>query len=379
MAFRLEYFGIEGLLHRNRGRTPSNKICDEVTARVMKLDRSRYFDMNLTHIREVLMETHQLDVPYGPLRRWCMEKDLVKRKRKKRSRRRDYRTRMPAEGYMLQMDGSHHEFIKGVEWVLITCIDDASNEIAYGEFFDGETTLACMKVLRKIIEIKGIPLSIYTDKAGWSGGQKRTLFSQFKRACEELGIEVIFADSPQAKGRIERAFGTIQDRLPPLLRLTRVKSKKRATEAFNEAFLPRYWNKKLRLPTMCADSQYRPVPEGLDLAEIFCTKEIRSVRRDHVFQYRGEQYYIQTKADRFAHFEEVELRTYTNGTWRVYCQDLLLSVVPVSKQRTTKVKPQSFTDFADEVDLGAGVVRAKNLCLKRRRDKIAENRTGQSP
>ena len=379
LASRVEYFGIEGVLHRNRGRVPHNKICDEVKEKVMALVRKRYFDMNLTHIREMLMEAHQLDVPYGPLRRWCLERDLVKRKRRKKSRRRDYRTRMPSEGYMLQMDGSHHQFVKGPEWVLITCIDDASNEIAYGEFFDGETTLGCMKVFREIIKRKGIPLSVYTDKAGWSGGQKRVQFCQFKRACEELGVEVIFADSPQAKGRIERAFGTIQDRFPPMLRLMGIKTKARATEMFNEGFLPRYWNKKLKIGTKCPDSQYKAIPQGMDLDQIFCIKEIRCVGRDHVFQYKGQDYYIRTKAGRFASFEEVEIRTYPDAKkWKVFFQEAELDVVPVNRQRTTRVKPMSFQKYADEMDLDLGIKKPKNLCLKRRRDKIAEKITRQN-
>ena len=97
--------------------------------------------------------------------------------------------------------------------ILISAIDDATSEIPYAELFKGETTLSCMKVLKRIIEIKGVPKAIYTDKAGWSGGMKRTEFSNFQIACEKLGIQVIYANSPEAKGRIERSFRTFQDRL----------------------------------------------------------------------------------------------------------------------------------------------------------------------
>ena len=100
---------------------------------------------------------------------------------------------MPQEGLLLQMDGSHHKFNGKDNWVLISCIDDATSEVPYAEFFKGETTLGCMKVLREIIKLKGVPKAIYTDKAGWSGGQKRTEFSQFQRACEKLGIQLIYA------------------------------------------------------------------------------------------------------------------------------------------------------------------------------------------
>ena len=99
---------------------------------------------------------------------------LVKNPRVKRRKKREYRHRMPSEGLVLQMDGCHHKFNGIDEWCLIAAIDDATSEIPYAEFFEDETTLGCMKVLKRIIELKGVPKAIYTDRAGWSGGGKRT-------------------------------------------------------------------------------------------------------------------------------------------------------------------------------------------------------------
>ena len=133
---------------------------------------------------------------------------------------------MPAEGYLLQMDGSPHRYNGRDIWSLILAIDDATSEIPHGEFFLSETTTACMQVLRRIVEKKGLPRALYVDKAGWAGGGKRVEFCQFHRACEELGIQVLFANSPEAKGRVERSFNTIQDRIIPELRLAKIKTMK---------------------------------------------------------------------------------------------------------------------------------------------------------
>lgn len=149
---------------------------------------------------------------------------------------------MPQEGLLRQMDGCHHKSNGKDEWCLIAAIDDATSDIPFAEFFEnGETTLNCMKVLEEIIKRKGVPKAIYTDKAGWAGGGKRTDFSQFKRACEKLGIQIIFADSPEAKGRIERTFRTFQDRLIPELRLHGFTEVRSANRYLIDEFVEKYW------------------------------------------------------------------------------------------------------------------------------------------
>lgn len=128
------------------------------------------------------------------------------------------RPRMANEGFLLQMDGSPHFFVPLKEWVLIAAIDDATNSIPAAEFFESEATANCMEILEQVIKTKRVPWGVYVDRAGWLGGCKRQQFGEFKRACEELDIEVIFANSPQGKGRIERWFQVPQDRLVAELR-----------------------------------------------------------------------------------------------------------------------------------------------------------------
>ena len=205
---------------------------------------------------------------------------MVKNPRRKRRKKHVFRPRLPQEGLMLQMDGSHHKFNGRDNWVLISCIDDATSEIPYAEFFDGETTINCMKVLREIIKKKGVPKTLYTDRAGWSGGMKRQDFSQFQRACEELGIKVIYANSPQAKGRVERSYRTIQDRLIPELRLKKIKSMKKANEYLQKKWLPNYWNKEKTVPPYEKETSYSPLSPYLNLDEILALQDTRIISSD---------------------------------------------------------------------------------------------------
>lgn len=328
IAKRVTQVGVEGVLHRGRRRAPQNRFPDEIRMGALKLYKQKFFDMNMTHALEFLTEQFHYQISYSTFRRWCHQIKLVKRKHKRRRQpQRDLRTRMPEEGLMLQMDGSHHWFIPEQKWCLITAIDDATNEICYGEFFDSETTEGCMKVLRSIIELKGIPISIYVDRAGWSGGGKRVHFSQFQRACEELGIEVIYANSPQAKGRIERAFGTIQDRLVPLFRTAKIKTKSAATDFFNEIFLPFTWQKKFTVPARKHESRYLFLPSSYDLNDVFCLKFTRKMGLDRTFSFRGNRYYVDPNPlFKNVHMKQVEVRVYDEDDWAAFYQGVIVPV-----------------------------------------------------
>ncbi|EMZ3823197.1 DDE-type integrase/transposase/recombinase [Salmonella enterica] len=152
------------------------------------------------------------------LRKWTHDIHHVKRAKRRRSRVHKRRERMEAPGLMLQMDGSTHRWFGNNKSCLIAMIGDANSDI-HAEFFPSEITAGCLKVMRSVIEKSGVFKTLYVDRAGIFGGPKSCNFSQMQRACEELGIDIIFASSPQGKGRIERAFDTLQDRLIPELRL----------------------------------------------------------------------------------------------------------------------------------------------------------------
>jgi transposase len=293
-AKRIRETGLSGLRHGNKQRPASNRRPDALKQEVLTLLRERYFDFNLAHARDKLLAEHGIQLSYGTLHAWARQAGVGRGQRKRRtSRARIQRERMANEGLLLQMDGSHHKWNGKDEWCLIALIDDATSDIPYAEFFAGETTLACLKVLRQVIEKKGIPDIIYTDEAGWADRSgKRQQFSQFKRACEELGIRLITTRSAEAKGRIERAWRTCQDRLVPEFRLAGIQSMLDGNRYLQQVFLPSYWREKLTVEPRSAVTRYRPVPVHMNLDQIFCLKYERHVASDHTISYENQRYRI---------------------------------------------------------------------------------------
>ncbi len=236
--------GIQFVVHRNSGNEPANKISDSLKQQVQQLIREKYYDLNLLHLGELLESNEHISVKRETLRKWAHEIHHVKRAKRRRSRVHKRRERMEAPGLMLQMDGSSHRWFGNKKSCLIAIVDDATSEM-HAEFFPSETTAGCLKVMRSVIEKHGLFKTLYVDRAGIFGGPKRCNFSQMQRACEELGIEIIFASSPQGKGRVERAFDTLQDRLVPELRLNNITDMAGANNYLQNVFIPQYWHQKV--------------------------------------------------------------------------------------------------------------------------------------
>jgi len=321
--------GIIGLKHGNHNRPPKNKTPEELREKISALYSGKYYDFNMTHFREMLLANESLPIGYQSLRRLCHEKGHVKLKRKNRRKNKYHRDRMASTGLLLQMDGSHHDWNGKEKWCLIAMIDDADSEITYAEFFKSEDTINCLKVLEAVIAAKGIPHAVYVDKAGWFGGLKRQEFSQFVRACEELGIKVIYANSPEAKGRIERAWHTFQDRLIPEMRLHGIETMEQANIYLNAQFLPNYWNKQNTVTPANSTSCYRKIPLHMDIAQHCCLKDIRQVRNDLTIMWDNKIYKIERTFLGPIKGRKVEIRTYWNGQWHAFLGRIPLSLTPV--------------------------------------------------
>jgi DNA-binding Lrp family transcriptional regulator len=218
---KYQKLGVIFAIHGNTSREPVNKISNKLKLKIQSLIKEKYYDVNLQHLSELLNINENMNVKRETLRRWAHDIHHVKRAKRRRSRVRKKRERMGSEGLLLQMDGSSHRWFGDKKSCLIAMIDDATSDI-HAEFFNSESTQGCLKVMRDYIEKKGIFKVLYVDRAGIFGGPKRCHFSQMQRACAELGIEIIFANSAQGKGRIERSFDTFQDRLIPELRLQNI-------------------------------------------------------------------------------------------------------------------------------------------------------------
>lgn len=326
MIARWKRKGVLGLEHGRVGKAPWNRCSDELKSQVLELLKTKYSGFNLRHFHERLVEVEKMNgISYASVKRLAMAAGLGRQK-KRRSKVRKRRARFSQAGYMLQMDGSKHFWWKGQERCLISGIDDATSDVPYGEFFKTETLEGYMRVIRRVVETKGIPRVIYVDRASWLGGLSDEEKSQFERMCEELGSRVIHAGSAEAKGRVERLWGTLQDRLVSEFRLSRVDSIEKANAYLNTVFLPETWSKKFKVKPENAGVLYRPRPSSMDLDQIFCLKFDRKIRKDHTILFANQAYGITVDLPHSIARKNAEIRIYCDGKMRGYYggQDLEL-------------------------------------------------------
>lgn len=320
------------VFHGNHGRTPVNKITSELSTKAMALIKEKYFDFNMTHALEKLAADEGIKINRETFRKICHEQGMVKKAKRRKQHPRYARDRMAQAGVMLQMDGSPERWFGGKQSCLIGAIDDATSEVPYAEFFESESTLACMKVLMKIIQMKGLFNILYVDRAGIYGGPKRVQFSQVKRALRELGIQIIFANSPQAKGRIERLWGTLQDRIIPEMRLKKIKTYEAANDYLINQYLPNEHNPKFKVLAKDLNPAWRVVPAAINLQEIFCIKDRRTVKNDHTYSWNGQAYKITSDLKYSIFGQQVEVRTYPDDNWKVFFADKQIDVVQHHRQ-----------------------------------------------
>jgi hypothetical protein len=327
MIARWRRRGVLGLEHGLIGRAASNRTADEVRERVIALMRGKYAGFNLKHLHEQLTETEKIPgVSYTSIKRLARQAGIARVRARRRTRIRKRRARFSQAGYMLQMDGSRHFWWQGKQCCLIAGIDDATSDVPYGEFFETETLEGYMRVLRRIIELKGVPRVLYVDRASWLGGLDGEEAGQFERMCTELGIRVIRAHSAEAKGRIERLWGTLQDRLCSEFRLHGIETLQQATTYLNQRFLPTTWQRKFIVKAEGPGQLYRPRPTAQALDQVFCLKFSRKIRKDHTLLFGNELYAITARLRHPLARCYAEIRVSDDGKIRGYSggQDLAL-------------------------------------------------------
>ena len=289
---KVEAGGLEAILRPHRA--APNKLKEHVTIEIVKLRKELYYDFNICHFMDKLHEVHKMPYSYETIRKILIDNNEHNPKKKKKIHRQ--RRRMPKAGLLEQMDSSQHKWLTAIKdkWYLIAIIDDATNDVPYAKFFHKDTLYANMHVLRRFIEIKGVFSALYVDKASHfkttrHGGLNYNVAqdqeeTQIERALGELGIDVIPANSPQAKGRIEVTFRLFQDRLIKEMRLAGIKNYDEANEFLLEKFLP-YYNQRF---THEAESAYTALPIGKNLDHVFSIKKERTVNNDNTIQIYGQ-------------------------------------------------------------------------------------------
>ena len=280
-AYREE--GAAALAHGHRGRRPVNATPAAVIADVVRLASTRYHGANITDLSELLAEREGIHIGRTTLRRILLDVGLSSPRRRRPPKHRVRRQRMPRAGMLIQLDGSYHRWLGDVRppFTLLLAVDDAL-------FCKQEDSHNYFLLMQNLLRRRGIPLALYTDRHAvfkhTPGSGSTGTPTQFGRAMEELGIQMIFALSPQAKGRVERAAGTFQDRLITELRLAGATTMEQA-KAVLKQFLPRY-NRRFQVPAPCPDPAFRPLPPDLRLGQVLCFKHKRRVASDNTVKFQ---------------------------------------------------------------------------------------------
>ena len=275
--------GVAAVAHGHRGRRPPNATPEPVATAVVHLARTRYAGANHTHLSELLSERDGIDIGRTTLRRILVNAGLSSPRRRRPPKHRVRRQRMPREGMLIQMDGSHHPWLGGQAppFTLLIAVVDAL-------FCEQEDAHSYFLLIQGLVQHVGIPVALYTDRHGvfrhTPGSGLPGMPTQFSRAMDELGIQMIFALSPQAKGRVERTGGTFQDRLVTELRLAGASGLGEANRVL-EQFLPRF-NRRFRVPPQHPEPAFRPLDPELCLEQVLCFKHRRKVARDNTLRFQ---------------------------------------------------------------------------------------------
>jgi hypothetical protein len=344
---RAERDGRQAVVHGNRGRPPVHRVSEATRDRILALRRTTYRDFNDTHFAEKLaMETPPLTVSVRTVRRVLRGAGIgsVWRRRPRQAHRR--RDRKPQCGLMLLWDGSRHAWLedRGPVLTLVGAIDDASSMLLPGaHFVEQECAAAYLQLLHTLATTCGLPASIYMDQHGalkrnddhWTLAEERRGRqdpTQVGQALEALGITAIYALSPQAKGRVERLWGTLQDRLVSELRLAGA-----TTAAEANAVLARYQpqhNARFAVAPADTTAAWRPVRAALDLTRVCSFHYEATVLHDHTVRVGGLVFDVPPGPRRRSYADRrVEVRQLLDGSWRIYCDDLLIATAAATTTR----------------------------------------------
>lgn len=320
---RYEADGAEGLQDRRLGRASARAVPVDEALRMVALYKTRYTGWTVKHFHERWHQEHGGTRSYTWTKKTLQAAGQVARA-PRRGAHRKKRPRKPLPGMMLHQDGSTHEWGPGCQWDLIVTMDDATSALYSAFFVEEEGTMSSFRGLREVIETQGLFSSLYTDRGShyWytdeaEGQVDKSRLTQVHRALQQLGITLIPAYSPEARGRSERVFRTLQDRLPKELALAGITEMAVANRYLAERFLPAY-NRRFAVPAPEAGTAFVPWI-GTGLAEILCVQEARVVANDNTVRYQGLSLQIPPDARRF-HYVKVTVRVheYPDGTVAVF-------------------------------------------------------------
>ena len=320
---RFEEEGLEGLVDRRLGKASARRVPVDEATRVLGLFETRYRDFTVKHFHEKLVSAHGFTRSYSWTKKLLQANGKVAKAPRRGAHRRK-RPRRPLPGMMLHQDGSTHQWVPGQWWDLIVTLDDATSEIYSAFFVEEEGTQSCFRACSEVIESKGLFNSLYADRAShyWhtpeAGGKvDKTNPTQVGRALAQLGIELIPAYSPEARGRSERMFATLQNRLPQELRLAGITTMAEANSFLEEIYLPEH-NARFAVEPEEQGSAF-VAWAGTGLADILAIQEERTVGNDNTVRYK--RLTLQIPEDRHRHHyvkARVKVHEYHQGQLAIF-------------------------------------------------------------
>lgn len=337
---RFRDVGEAGLVHGLRGKESNRKSDQAFRETVLQLVREKYADFGCTLAAEHLADDDGLDVPVETLRHWLRQSGEYRESRKKRPHR-TWRARRERTGELVQMDGSLHAWFgdRGPKVVLMEMVDDATGR-TLSRFYEEETTESAMDLFHRYVRKFGLPQSLYVDHDSiYEIGRKTSVdealagespTTQFGRAMKELGVQIILANSPQAKGRVERRHGVMQDRLVKALRLKEISDIASANRFLDDGFLSKE-NLKFVKEAKCASDGHRRLAKGIDLNVVLSIQEERVVQNDWTVTWRNRWFQL-ASSERKVHLvkKKVQVCQMLDGTlrWRYRGRDLKWTELP---------------------------------------------------
>lgn len=354
--------GASGIVHKLKGKPGNHRIAENIKKKSLSAIKEKYPDFKPSFATEKLAENHDIHISYGTTRLWMIAEKLWKPRKQKQSKYRSFRPRKEYFGELQQFDGSYHYWFEDryidaggnpIEVCLLAAIDDATGQITRAEFADHEGVIPVFTFWKGYILELGKPLKIYLDKfstykinhkAALDNSELRT---QFERATKTLAIDLIFANSPQAKGRVERSFQTLQDRLVKEMRLAGVNTPQEANRFLKDIFIPKF-NKQFAVIASKEGNVHRPLlqEEKENLNHTFSTHETRRVNNDFTIQFKNNWYQLtEIQPTTVRPQEVVLLETWLDRTIHILLknQDLAYMLLPAKPKKQRMKQPAILT------------------------------------
>lgn len=334
--------GNKGIIHGLRGKTSNRSLKSGLVKKSLKIIKTLYGDFKPTLANEKLFENHKIKLSTSTLRLAMIEEGFY-RPRKQKPKHRKWRQRRSCVGELIQLDGSDHDWFEGraPRCVLLIYIDDATGKITHGKFIPVEDTLNLMTATKEYLLSNGRPIAFYVDKDSiYKVNRKATIeeelrdkepLTQFTRAMEELGIKVIAAHSPQAKGRVERGFKTHQDRLVKELRLANVSGIEEGNRFLKEVYIPKH-NARFSVAPANATNAHRPLLKSHRLEEILALKSERMIYNDFTVRFNNNFFQITKEQPVRIHPKsKVMVEVRLDGTTHIKLKGVYLNFKPIKK------------------------------------------------